>query len=175
VVKSDRTEQFLRSYLAFEEQLRAYLMNLLGNWNDMEDVFQETTLALWRSFDDYTPNTNFMSWARQIAFYRVLQFRAQKQRRGIPGSEEFLNAIHQTMLDRSDRQESRLQALSECLGKLNESDRKLVAMTYESNRPIKEVASVIGRPATGLYKAIERIRHALVLCVERALTREEQR
>lgn len=174
MVENDRTEEFLRLYLGFEEQLRAYLMTLLGNWNDVDDVFQETTLALWRSFDEFSSGTSFSNWGRQIAFHRVLQFRCQKQRRGVPGSEDFLNALHQTIVGRTDQLETRLRALADCLAKLTEGDRKLVAMTYESNRPIKEVAAQIGRPATGLYKAMERIRHALVVCVERTLAREER-
>jgi len=168
----DRTELFLRHYSGCEQQLRAYLMALLGNWTDVEDVFQETTIALWRSFDQFSPETNFMTWARHVAFHRVLQFRSAKQRRGIPCSEEFLNAVQQTVTSQSDQIESRLRALSDCLAKLAEADRTLVAMRYESNRTIKEVATQMGRPANTLYKALERIRHALVVCVERTIARE---
>jgi RNA polymerase sigma-70 factor, ECF subfamily len=174
MVTNDRTEQFLRLYSGCESQLRAYLMTLLGNRTDVEDVFQETTVALWRSFDDFNPDTSFMCWAKQIAFHRVLQFRVQKQRRGVPCSQEFLNAVNQTIVSHSDELETRLRALAECVAKLAESDRKLVAMRYESNCTIKEVAAQIGRPANTLYKALERIRHALVLCMERAIAREER-
>lgn len=174
MVGNDRTEQFLRHYAGCESQLRAYLMALLGNWTDVEDVFQETTLALWRSFDNFIPGTSFMTWAKQIAFHRVLQFRVAKQRRGIPCSEAFLNAVHQTIAAQSDQLESRLRALTDCVAKLTDADRKLVTMRYESNRTIKEVAAQIGRPANTLYKALERIRHALVVCVEKAIAREER-
>lgn len=174
MVVNDRTEQFLRHYSGCESQLRAYLMALLGNWSDVEDVFQETTLALWRSFDDFVPGTSFMTWAKQIAFHRVLQFRVSKQRRGVPCSEAFLNAVQQTIVSQSDQLDSRLRALTDCVAKLAEADRKLVAMRYESNRSIKEVAVQMGRPANTLYKALERIRHALVVCVEKAVAREER-
>ena len=174
MVHDDRTEQFLRHYSGCETQLRAYLMALLGNWNDVEDVFQETTLALWRSFDEFSPGTNFMSWSKQIAFHRVLQFRVGKQRRGVPCSEAFLNAVHQTISSQSNQLESRLRALAGCVARLTEADRSLVAMRYESNRTIKEVATQVGRPANTLYKALERIRHALVVCVERTIAREDR-
>lgn len=174
MVADDRGERFLRFYSGCEGQLRAYLMALLGNWTDVEDVFQDTTLALWRSFDDFSPDSNFMIWAKQIAFHRVLQFRVVKQRRGVPCSDAFLNAVHQTIVGQSDQLETRLRALADCVAKLAEADRKLVALRYESNRSIKDVATHIGRPANTLYKALERIRHALVVCVERSLAREER-
>lgn len=174
MVVNDRTEQFLRHYSGCESQLRAYLMALLGNRSDVEDVFQETTLALWRSFDDFIPGTSFMVWARQIAFHRVLQFRVQKQRRGVPCSEAFLNAVQQTMVAHADQLDARLGALAGCVEKLADADRKLIAMRYESNHTIKDVAAQLGKPANTLYKALERIRHALVVCIERAIAREER-
>jgi RNA polymerase sigma-70 factor (ECF subfamily) len=174
MVVDDRAEKFLRHYSGCESQLRAYLMALLGNWNDVEDVFQETTLALWRSFDAFDQNTTFMCWAKQIAFYRVMQFRVHKRRHGIPCSESFLNAVNQTTIGQSEHSELRLRALADCVAKLADSDRSLVTMRYTSNRKIKEVAEETGRPANTLYKALERIRHALVVCVERAITREER-
>jgi len=174
MVESDRTEQFLRFYSASESQLRGYLMALLGNWNDVEDVFQEITLALWRSFDDFSPDTNFILWSKQIAFYRVLQFRTRKQRLGVPCDETFLNAIHQTMIRHSDQLETRLRALADCVAKLSDADRQLVAVRYESNRTVREMATQLGRPEKSLYKALERIRHGLMTCVERAMAREER-
>ena len=174
MVVNDRAEQFLRHYAGCESQLRAYLMALLGNWDDVEDVFQETTLALWRSFETFDQSTNFMCWAKKIAFHRVLQFRVHKRRHGIPCSETFLNAVNQTIAGQSDQLETRLRALADCVAKLAEADRSLVTMRYSSNRKIKEVAEETGRPANTLYKALERIRHALVLCVERAISREER-
>lgn len=172
-VESQRGERFLLEYSRCEAQLFAYLMTLLGNRNDAEEVFQETALALWRSFDDFTPGSPFLVWAKRIAFHRVLTFRKNRQRQGVPGSEEFLQAVEQLLSAQSDTLDARLQALSNCVQKLSAPDRQLIALRYESNQKIKELAAHLNRPANTVYKAFERIRHALYECVDRALAREE--
>src|SRR5690606_36523035 len=94
MISQSRAEKFLSLYSGCEGWLVAYLMALLGNQADAEEVFQETALALWRSFDDFVPGTNFKRWVKRVAFYRVLAFRKSRRRRGFPQSEAFFAAIH---------------------------------------------------------------------------------
>lgn len=171
---AERTERFLVLYSACEARLSAYLLTLLGNAADAEEVFQETTLALWRSFDDFAPGTNFLVWAKRIAFYRVLTFRKQRQRYGAPGSEQFLRLVDQMLAERAESIDARLSHLTDCLARLSESDRRLISLRYDSDRTIKELAAELGRPANTLYKALERIRHALIECMRRNQAREER-
>lgn len=167
-------EEFLLLYSSCEERLFAYLMTLLGHRDDAEEVFQETTLVLWRSFNQFTHGTNFFAWAKQIAFNRVLTYRKQKRRSGVPHSEEVLRAIDRVASSRAEVLDARLVALSQCVEKLPEADRRLVAVRYGSNCKVKDAAIQLGRPANTLYKALERIRHALIECVERAILNEGQ-
>lgn len=169
-----QTEDFLLLYSGCEERLFAYLVTLLGSRDDAEEVFQETTLALWRSFHEFEPGTNFLGWAKRVAFHRVLTFRKQRRRQGVPSSEEFLTAVDRMVAAHEDEMDTRLRALASCLQKLPEADRRLVACRYESNRQVKSLAAQLGQPANTLYKALERIRHALVECVNRVVAREER-
>jgi RNA polymerase sigma-70 factor, ECF subfamily len=174
MVEGDRTEQFLRLYASCEAPLRTYLRMLLCNWNDVEDVFQETTLVLWRNFEEFSPGTNFLHWAKRIAFHRVLRFRAQKQRANIPCSDAFLRAVHQTTIEESSQLDARMRALALCVSKLSDVDRDLVTMRYDTSRTIKDVARQTGRQVNTLYKTLRRIRHALVQCVQRVIAKEER-
>lgn len=173
-MEESNTEQFLRAYSGCEAQIFAYLVTLLGNWSDAEEVYQETTLALWRSFDDYQPGTNFMHWAKRVAFNRVLTFRKQKKRQGIPCSSEFFSAVEEAVAIENDLFDARARALANCLKKLTDQERQLISLRYENDCTIKDVAAKTGRPANTLYKALGRIRHALLECIERTLSREEQ-
>jgi RNA polymerase sigma-70 factor (ECF subfamily) len=169
-----QTEEFLLLYSSCEERLFAYLVTLLGSRDDAEEVFQETTLALWRSFQEFDPGTNFLNWAKRVAFHRVLTFRKQRRRGGVPQSEEFLESVNRMVAANEDVMDARLRALATCLEKLPEADRQLVACRYEANRKVKSLATQLGRPANTLYKALERIRHSLIECVNRVVAREER-
>jgi len=55
--------------------------------------------------------------------------------------------------------------LSRCLQKLNERDRRMVLVRYESGHNVKAAAQACGRTIQGAYKALTRIRKNLYDCV----------
>ncbi len=171
--EGQRTEEFLRNYSQVESRIFGYILSLVANYNDAEEVFQETTLALWQSYAQFEPGTDFFAWARQVAYHRVLTFRKQRGRRGILASDRFLEAVNEMVVEHSDDLQGRLRALADCVEKLPERDRRLVALRYGSKSTIKHAAEQLGSPANTLYKALERIRHALMQCVDRSMAREE--
>ena len=65
--------------------------------------------------------------------------------------------------------ESERKALSGCLEKLPQRQRELVRGCYAAGVTIKQVAEDLGRSATSLYKALNRIRSSLLTCIERQL------
>ena len=73
-------------------------------------------------------------------------------------------------MHRTNRQE----AIEKCVQKLPESDRRLVALRYESGATAKSVAQRTGRPLTTIYDALSRIHTRLLQCVERTLATEER-
>jgi RNA polymerase sigma-70 factor, ECF subfamily len=172
MVTQSRAEEFLTLYSGCQRWLLAYLMALLGNRNDAEEVFQETTLALWRSFDEFTPGRDFTRWAKGVAFHRVLAFRKRKRRSDIPQSDEFLEAVHSADDRQADLAVSRLHALEDCVRRLPEADRRLISLRYSGKETIPELATQLNRSTSGVSKALRRIRRALANCVKRSLSRE---
>jgi RNA polymerase sigma-70 factor (ECF subfamily) len=175
VLRPNRTtDQFLQLYASCQERLFAYLTSLLGNYNDVQDVQQETVLALWKDFDDFQPGTNFYAWARRAAYHRVLTYRKQQRRHGVPCSEAFLVAVDRACSEKSDRFEEYLRYLNECVQKLTESDREILNARFQSQGTIKNAAEKLGRPTNTVYKALSRICRALAKCVELAAGRQER-
>ena len=63
-------------------QVLAYINALVLDWNNADNLFQETCLVLWQKFDEFRPGTNFLAWALHIANFKVMKFRTQESRRG---------------------------------------------------------------------------------------------
>jgi RNA polymerase sigma-70 factor, ECF subfamily len=61
-------------------QILCYINALLLNWNNTEDLFQETCLVLWQKFDAFQPRTNFLAWALRIADHKVMDFHKKQSR-----------------------------------------------------------------------------------------------
>lgn len=172
MASESRTEEFLLLYSECEGWLFGYLMAMLGNREDAEEVFQETTLALWRSFDTFVPGTDFTRWVKRTAFHRVLTHRKQKRRLAIPHSEEFLVAVHAADQRQGVSVNVRLKQLDDCVGRLTEADRELISLRYNDKRTIPELASLLGKSDSTITKALSRIRRALMMCIDRGLRPE---
>lgn len=67
---SDRsTVEFLRLLSQHERRVKSFILALVPNWADADDLYQETTVRLWEQFADYDPDQEFGAWACTIAYY----------------------------------------------------------------------------------------------------------
>lgn len=167
-----QTEEFIRLFTKCEPRIFAYIVTLLHNLSDAEDVLQQTGLIMWRKFDEFESGTDFLSWARQIARFEVLALRKRKQRAAVQFSDEFVEAVASETEIRSEMLETRHRALLDCLTKLKAPDRELVQLRYEPDATTHSVSVRVGRSVDAVYKALNRIRQSLFECINRALAME---
>jgi RNA polymerase sigma-70 factor (ECF subfamily) len=71
------------------------------------------------------------------------------------------------------RHDAQREALETCLHKLPDAQRALLLGAYAKGTRIDELAARRGQTAMSLYKLLQRIRQALLKCVQRAIAREE--
>jgi RNA polymerase sigma-70 factor (ECF subfamily) len=170
MIEEDHREVFARIFAQNYRWMCAYLMTMLGNAADVEEVFQEVCVVLWREYPKFDPTTNFKKWASVIARHKVMRFRTLNHRRAKQVPDEVLELIADEALEQSSVFEERREALHACLQKLPKSDRALVATCYaDSNRSFRNVAQQLGISCHTVYKALQRARKALRECVERKM------
>ncbi|HYO25146.1 MAG TPA: sigma-70 family RNA polymerase sigma factor [Lacipirellulaceae bacterium] len=169
-----------RDPLVFSELLRdargrvfGYLLALVQNLADAEDLYQQTALLLWEKYDQYTPGTDFGSWATTVAHFTALNFLRRQSRRRALFSEAAMErlATIQGELKSSDSTE-RSEALVHCLGSLPSNERQLVQLRYQGDRTIQDIAQDQQRTVGAVYTALSRIRKTLLACVERRVSKE---
>jgi RNA polymerase sigma-70 factor, ECF subfamily len=165
-------EDFVRLLMANERRIFAYILALLPNVADAEDVLQETSIVLWRKFPEYQPGTDFTAWAFRIAQNMVRNSRAKHLRCRVKFDEELLAAVADDAERMSEELDLSRSVLSDCVNELPSGDRELLNLRYEAGATIKSVAAMVGRSAEGLYKAMRRIHDALHDCVCRRLKSE---
>ena len=69
------SEEFIRAFTQSQRQLFLYLLPLVGNASDADEVLQETNLIIWAKWKQFEPGTNFLAWGRAIARLEVFRFR----------------------------------------------------------------------------------------------------
>lgn len=170
--KDRKTVDFLRLLSRHERRVKAYILALVPNWADADDLYQETNVRLWEQFADYDPQKDFGAWACTIAYYMVLAYRKKASREKTRFSQTFVRVVAEDVAATSHEVDLRYHALQHCLQKLTERHRNLLRRCYSGADTLKVIAEQTGRSVAALYKALSRIRHSLHECVEKNLPEE---
>jgi RNA polymerase sigma-70 factor (ECF subfamily) len=171
---ANRRNEFVELLSRFQTQLFNYIFCIVQTLPDAEDVFQQTTLAMWDHFDQFQPGSDFVAWASKIARFRALNFVRTKRRERVFFSEALIGELAENGMEPAQTQNARLHALAACREKLSGTDQKLLSLCYGTCNTIGEAADLLGRPLKAVYHSLWRIRRALHQCIERTLAREEQ-
>ena len=169
-----RAENFVNLMAVHQRRIYAYILTLVSNRADADDLLQQTCLVLWSKFDKFEPGSHFAAWACRVAYLEVLAFRRQKTPL-VDLGDDLLELIADRTLDRSGELDLRYEALGSCVEGLSATDRDLLRRRYTGEASVPTVATEVGRPAQGLYKAYNRIHKRLFECIQRRLAREDSR
>jgi RNA polymerase sigma-70 factor (ECF subfamily) len=168
-----KTNVFLQLLMANHKRIYAFILGMVPNYQDAEDLFQETILVMWSKFDQFQQGTSFVSWGATVAKYQILNARRKKTIKNLQFSPHIQKLIMEKSESFSQQVDARMQALRYCIGKLNSRDYELVKMRYEKEQDVKDIAVGLGRSMQSVYKRLARIHDVLLHCVRRALGWEE--
>ena len=172
VPDSPSQDEFVKCFARSQARVYAYIVTLLPNRSDVEEVFQQATYTLWKQWEQYDPNRDFVAWACGIAHNEVRAFLRHSNRRNISMTNETLDLIGQARLSHESAAEDRSEALRTCLELLSPEQSRLIYDRYKEGESISSVAKKYGLTTTNLYVRLHRIRRALVECVEQRLAAE---
>ncbi|RYD38301.1 MAG: sigma-70 family RNA polymerase sigma factor [Verrucomicrobiaceae bacterium] len=164
-------EAFVSLLIANQNRIFRFLMTLVPRREDAEDLFQQTSITLWRSRRKYDPAAgDFTSWACAIAHNHVRNFRRKEttRRNILSGEIERMlietRAVHSSLMDEWHR------ALGQCLQRLTPHQRTIVEDCYGGDGKIRDAAADRGRTPNALYKILRGIRSLLHDCIRKTVT-----
>jgi RNA polymerase sigma-70 factor (ECF subfamily) len=166
------SSEFVQLFTHHQRRLFLYILSQVSNPVEAEEILQETNVVIWSKSSKFQQGTNFLAWVSQIANFEVMKHRTRKRREKLVFSDEFIESVAQTSLERSEELESRRLALADCLRKLRPKDRELIEQRYAPGERGKDLAEQIGRPANSVYQSLGRIRRTLLECIQQRLTAE---
>jgi RNA polymerase sigma-70 factor, ECF subfamily len=171
--EQDRHNLFSELIARYRGELYAYILAIVRNWEDADDLFQSVCLVLWRKFASFQPGSSFFSWARQTAKIEVRHF---LRHRPSPGhvSEQLLDTLAETIVDaKRENIDLYLTALEHCRGKLSATDEELLEFRYVEDLGSREIADRVQRPQQSVCQSLKRIRRWLLECIKGELVRQE--
>jgi RNA polymerase sigma-70 factor (ECF subfamily) len=162
-------ELFIALLARNERLLGSYVLTMVPNPSDADDILQESKVVMWRAFHQFVPDTNFTAWARKICFHQVLAFRKRRYRDRLDFSDAFLEAVAREIEQKAEYLEKREHALQSCLAKLSKSHLEVLSLRYFDGLSIDEMSDRLNRTTTALYRLLSRIRESLHNCITNTL------
>jgi len=164
-----RGDEFATLCNEYERRLYTYILALVANRTETEEILQETLLVLWEKFDSFVPGTNFLAWASAVARLEVLKHRERQSRDRRLLSLEAVDAISAEMHVAADVLDMRHAVLAGCLEKLSERQRSIIQQRYQAGVTVEVLAERLGRSREAVYQILSRIRRNLHECIDRAI------
>ena len=168
-----KSNLFFSLYDSVHLRLYSFLLLLVHNQSDAEDILQETASTMWQKFDEFEEGTNFGAWAVSIAHYKALEFMKKNKRSRMVFKEEYYDQISTHARQSNEDLGDRIQVMKQCLSKLSDKDKKLLVMRYKKNIPLKRISKMTGRSSSGICQSFSRIIALLRSCVSRRLAARE--
>lgn len=168
-----KTEVFLSLLMTNQRKINSYILSVVPNFNDADDIMQETITVMWRKFDQFQIGSDFAGWGVKIAYFCVLNHRRQKSKDAAMLNDNIFQQISDIARRRQTMTDERIKHLRKCIEKLKAEDQVFLKARYEQNTSAKNLSLQLDRSIQYVYKHLSRIHHLLNLCVKRAIHEQE--
>ena len=168
---TDQAERRFEAILrATEPRVRAYIAGLGVSPDRVDDIAQDAFIEYYRGMAEMPEGTEPIRWLKGIA--RNLCFNHFREEKRASGRHQAaLAAILERTASQIESQAGGSRAaetLADCLEKLPEKPRRLVALCYEEGQTSETMARALSMTAEAVRIALFRIRTALRECMEKA-------
>jgi RNA polymerase sigma-70 factor (ECF subfamily) len=154
-----------------QRRLHAFIISMVWNSADADDLLQQTNLVLWEKAAEFDPARPFLPWAMRFAQLQVMAWLKTRQRQRLVFDDELVRAFAVDVAA-EPAFDARRTALAACLQKLKQPQRDLVMRRYEPNGSVNAMAAAVGITPKAVSDRLRRIRQTLLDCVSKSLAAE---
>jgi RNA polymerase sigma-70 factor (ECF subfamily) len=166
-----KEDQFAEFLSGNQQRVFGYILGLVRNTSDAQDILQQTAVTAWRKFDEFDPTSDFLRWAITIARFETMNFIKYRRRSRLYFDQQLMEQLGEDACEAPNEDaESRLKALGECLKKLPAFDSKLIECRYTHGLSSLQIAEVVERSQPSICNSLRRIRENLMRCISKNLS-----
>ena len=148
---------------AEQEPLRRFLLSLCGDPAEADDIAQDALINAYVASGSFRGESRFGTWLFRIAYNIFIE--RQRRRKSL---EEGAMAL--AVGDAPDAA-FRHEALHRAIRRLPEKERAALLLFYMEDRPVKEVAEILGIPASSVRVYLTRSRQHIKTILEQWKTK----
>jgi RNA polymerase sigma-70 factor, ECF subfamily len=162
-------QQFAEQFVLNQDRIYGYITTLLPNRHDAEDVFQQTSLVLWKKWEEFDFCSDFLHWACGIAHNEVRNFLKGRGRDRLVFNDEMMSDLADVRIKMQANSSTHRDALIECMKRLTFTWRELLSRCYSGKESMPAVAKQFHMTPNALYLRLRKIRRDLLACIHKTL------
>ena len=124
--------------------------------DEVEELFQEVLIALWRGFETFRGECNIRSWIYRVSLNTCISAERKKRRR----ADSVRLDMNINLFSDTDEDSRQSQMLRKRIGKLGVFDRAIILLWLE-NLSYEEIGAIVGITAKNVSVRLVRIREQL--------------
>lgn len=126
-------------YYHMYREIYLYLLSMVQNKNDAEDLAQDTFMRVYKYAPNFTPQGKGKSWVYKIANHVALTYLKNNSRKN--------NTAEEISVDFGPEESAiNSQALAAAISKISDSERQVVIMHAVSGLTLGEIAEITQLP-----------------------------
>ena len=163
-MNSQQHQLFAERLVRNQQRIYRYIVSLVPNRADAEELFQQTSLTLWECWERYDSALDFFPWACGVAHNHVRNFQRKRQNTQAQLSADVLDLLAERSQALRQREDDRLIALEACLAQLAQRQRHVIE-GYYAGKTVQMLAQQQETSTNAVYKLLDRLRKALHECI----------
>lgn len=162
------SEQLARQWTECQPVVGAYILSLLPDFHQAEDVLQQVAVLLVREFDKYDQSRPFLPWALGIARNVALKSRRDVARNSEHLlSEALIDQIQDAFQEQADKWGTLRKALRDCLRQQPQKILELLRWRYSNDLKPGDIAVKMDITSSSVRVMLFRAREVLRRCIKR--------
>jgi RNA polymerase sigma-70 factor (ECF subfamily) len=139
-----QTELYRELVDRYHRGLIIYLLNMLGDEMQAEDIAQDAFLQAYRKLDTFNPAYSFSTWLYRIAMNMSLRHMA-KSKQGIVFDESKYTSNGESPEDSQSKKETKT-AIRRAVRTLNPNYQQVINLYYWGGKSYEEISQILGCP-----------------------------
>ena len=169
-----KSEQFENILNRYSGQVFNLIAHIVPCKEDAEELTQDVFIKVFRLLSSFKEESSFSTWIYRIATNTALSAARKKKHATINIEDNAHGDIPDELLDEAldNDSEEQLQRLSEAIDRLDAEERALITLYYMNERPIEEVATIMGLTQSNVKTKLYRTRKKLYLLMTKVYETE---
>ena len=177
-ILNGNTGAFRQIVEAYSDKLFAFIGRIVKQPMDAEEIAEDVLVKAYQHLAEYrNTQASFWTWLCSIAYNESLNH-LRKAKPTLLYLDDDANTVliseADNLLTEPDA-DPRIDDLKQAIARLSTDDRTLIELYYYDDKPIKDIAYIVGQSESNVTVRLHRIRKILYNDINKSLTKENAR